>query len=260
MGYSLKGKWIRKLEFQDGGWSHFHLIIEAKDYIPHDDLYDIWGHGFAYINKMSKKRLHYFTKYIAKTADQLPNFLKVEPTRSIKIIAASPTWWHDTPKTKQTEEPKDKKLSWCVFTPTGEVFKKKTILKTEFYTRTIHSDICTILQHLVSNGSWVLGSQHEYISVVTTPNALQDAISNFADSTCIKHNIDTPNINGDAANACVAASLLLDNRGKSTLSDDYLCLSDEALDDAISLDQASALPDYYYEAIIECPNNYGAGD
>src|SRR5690606_20307089 len=66
MGQSLTGRWICKLEFQRGGWVHWHLIIVGCSSIPHRRLAKAWSHGHVWVQRCTKARVKYFAKYIAK--------------------------------------------------------------------------------------------------------------------------------------------------------------------------------------------------
>lgn len=95
LGASLRGKWFRKMEFhKDGeGWLHWHLLIDWRSRIPHEALERLWGHGFVWVNKATKRRVQYCAKYVAKTLDDLPGWLLGERARSVKIVACSPGFW-----------------------------------------------------------------------------------------------------------------------------------------------------------------------
>lgn len=88
----LRGKWICKVEFQRGGWMHFHLIILDVDRIPHEALAQMWGHGFVWVNKLSPHRIKYACKYVSK-AGSLPAWLLMERPRSVKIVRVSHGFW-----------------------------------------------------------------------------------------------------------------------------------------------------------------------
>lgn len=95
LGRSLKGKWVRKMEFQEGGWVHWHLIIVGLEFVPNAVISQCWGHGFTKTKGLNKGRVFYLTKYVAKGGVPLPSFIWGERPRSVKIIAASPGFWGD---------------------------------------------------------------------------------------------------------------------------------------------------------------------
>ena len=89
---SFVGKWICKLEFQQGGWSHFHLLLLDVDFIDHELLTRCWGRGFTYVKPLNKKNTMYLTKYVAK-GGKLPAWLYGEAPRSVKIVRVSRGFW-----------------------------------------------------------------------------------------------------------------------------------------------------------------------
>lgn len=95
LGEPLKGRWICKMEFQEGGWVHWHLILLGVNRIDHAQLERLWGHGHVWITRMTQQSRRYMTKYIAK-GDGLPAFLYAERPRSVKVIRTSAGFWHDT--------------------------------------------------------------------------------------------------------------------------------------------------------------------
>ncbi len=94
LGISLKGKWMRKMEFQDGGWIHFHLIIDYSGYIPQSDIQTLWGHGFVWVNRWKDSIANYMTKYVAKDGD-VPAWILAEKPKTVKIISVSPGFWEE---------------------------------------------------------------------------------------------------------------------------------------------------------------------
>lgn len=99
----LKGKWVRKMEFQQGGWCHFHLILIWPRGIDRALIDRCWGHGFTDVRRFEAHHVGYMSKYFGKS-DPCPAFLLHEKPRSVKIIAASPGFWHDTAPREYCEE------------------------------------------------------------------------------------------------------------------------------------------------------------
>ena len=93
LGESLTGRWICKLEFQKGGWPHWHIIILDVPKIPHDQLKRMWNKGHVDVRRMSPKNIRYVTKYTCKGGD-LPAWLLAERSRAVKIIRVSPGFWN----------------------------------------------------------------------------------------------------------------------------------------------------------------------
>lgn len=94
---NLTGDWICKMEFQQGGWVHFHIILMGIDHINHSLLTLAWGHGHTWINRLNKKRVIYMVKYVAK-GGKIPLFLYSERPRSVKIIRVSKGFWGEPSK------------------------------------------------------------------------------------------------------------------------------------------------------------------
>lgn len=103
MGIDLTGKWCRKMEFQKGGWVHFHLVIDYR-WIPQVTIAKCWGHGYVWVNAVTPKRISYLAKYAFKV-DKVPTYLLGERARSVRIVATSPGFWPcvktDQPRTIQ---------------------------------------------------------------------------------------------------------------------------------------------------------------
>ncbi|QDU55856.1 hypothetical protein Pan181_20530 [Aeoliella mucimassa] len=96
----LTGKWVCKMEFQEGGWVHFHLLLLDETFIPHEDLMRLWGHGFVDVQNGTKGKLKYLCKYVFKDG-KIPAFLLFERPRSVKIIRTSPGFWpKENPETE----------------------------------------------------------------------------------------------------------------------------------------------------------------
>lgn len=175
LGESLTGRWICKLEFQRGGWVHWHLILVGVEHIDHTMLTQIWGHGFVWIDRVTPKRLRYVCKYIAK-GEELPAFLLHEPIRSVKVIRVSPGFWgevipapdepdHDRP-------PKGWKLRDC-YQPIGAALEKSensTVLRdpeTGQY-RQIPQPLWRLVLDLCNAGCCVVGTLHGWIRIEGT--------------------------------------------------------------------------------------------
>lgn len=106
LGVDLRGKWFCKLEFQKGGWVHFHLIILDVDRIPHAACTEMWGHGHVWLRRLSQRAVRYCTKYVAK-GGALPAWLFLERPRSVKIIRVSSGFWPKPPPDDDVSEEDD---------------------------------------------------------------------------------------------------------------------------------------------------------
>lgn len=91
----LTGRWLCKLEFQQGGWVHWHLLVLGVEFISHDILSDAWGMGFVWVRRMSRTNICYVCKYVAKDGE-IPAFLYLERSRSVRIVRVSPGFWLKT--------------------------------------------------------------------------------------------------------------------------------------------------------------------
>ncbi len=101
-GDDYTGRWFCKLEFQQGGWVHWHLLIDAKR-IEHSDLQAAWGYGFVWVNAATPEKRRYLCKYVSKGGD-LPSFILTERARSFKVVRVSRGYW-DEIKPRPEDQP-----------------------------------------------------------------------------------------------------------------------------------------------------------
>lgn len=99
----LSGRWFAKMEFQEGGWVHWHVLLKWDRRIDWEAIRDAWGHGRIFVQKATPQRLRYVAKYLAKPED-VPAFLLGERPRSVKIIRVSPGFWEKDPEPSRTYE------------------------------------------------------------------------------------------------------------------------------------------------------------
>ena len=92
LGTDLTGKWLCKMEFQVGGWVHWHIIILGPTYMDQRLLTKLWGLGHVWVVRLSKTRVEYLCKYVSKTG-QVPLWILGERIRSVKVIRTSPGFW-----------------------------------------------------------------------------------------------------------------------------------------------------------------------
>lgn len=69
-------RYIRKLELQENGWPHWHLLLEYKEKLDNEDLAEIWGYGFTYTERCLNRKVPYQFKYICKNLSELPHWFK----------------------------------------------------------------------------------------------------------------------------------------------------------------------------------------
>lgn len=92
LGGSLSGRWLCKMEFQRGGWVHWHLIILGVTWVDQGELTRLWGHGYVWVRKAKERDLRYTCKYFSKDG-AIPAFIYARPIRSVKFIRTSPGFW-----------------------------------------------------------------------------------------------------------------------------------------------------------------------
>lgn len=95
LGENLSGRWFCKMEFQRGGWVHWHIIILDVEKIPHAIAKDLWGRGHVWLRRLNKSNVKYCTKYTCKGGSH-PAWLLMERPRSIKIIRVSSGFWGES--------------------------------------------------------------------------------------------------------------------------------------------------------------------
>jgi hypothetical protein len=133
LGVSFKGKWLCKLEFQQGGWVHWHIVLLGVRRIEFAVLKRCWTHGFPWISKITPRTCMYLTKYVAK-GGQLPAWIYLEKPKSVKIVRVSPGFWPEDERAPAT--PKDDYDRYgpgpgqCVdgYVPIGEKLNRRGVL------------------------------------------------------------------------------------------------------------------------------------
>ena len=124
LGRSLRGQWVRKAEFQRGGFVHWHLIIRGLRFLPHAVVASAWRHGYVWVSACTRRRLSYFAKYFAKDG-KIPAFLWAARSRSVKIVAASPGFWLSA---RGTYAPTERKPRSPVFRPICSVMERQGVV------------------------------------------------------------------------------------------------------------------------------------
>lgn len=94
----LRGKWLCKLEFQEDGYVHWHIVLLGRDFIEHALLERCWTHGYVWVERLNQKRVTYLCKYVAK-AGKIPAWLYGERPGSVRVVRVSHGFWRDrTPR------------------------------------------------------------------------------------------------------------------------------------------------------------------
>jgi len=167
---SFAGCWMRKMEFQRGGWVHFHVVLLWPERIPHDVLTECWGHGFVWVSKLDPdKHAAYVSKYVAKGGN-MPPWLYNEKPRSVKIVAASPGFWNDTERREHYDREPDPWAGLPVWKPIGRSIDEGSSIVVARDTETGHyeqieCDLGTLLDALRRNGCRVVEGTHGWVGV-----------------------------------------------------------------------------------------------
>ena len=130
MGQKLKGRWLAKLEFQEGGWVHFHVIVTGVAFLDHATVTEAWGHGHVWVSRGERSTAEYMCKYVSKEGG-IPDFLLAEKPRSLKVVRVSTGFWRDTKKQTGMKQKHSALLGLPVWVPLGkrlEDQKEKTLI------------------------------------------------------------------------------------------------------------------------------------
>jgi hypothetical protein len=119
---NLTGQWLCKMEFQRGGWVHWHLLVLGLGFIENRDVEKWWGHGCVDVKRMTPANIKYVSKYVAKDGD-FPHFLHLERTRSVRVVRVSPGFWKNVepPEESYVGERRPTWIEERVNEETGEV-------------------------------------------------------------------------------------------------------------------------------------------
>jgi hypothetical protein len=166
LGENLKGRWFCKMEFQDGGWVHWHIIILDVDRIPHDDMTRLWGRGFVWLRRLSEKHVRYCCKYVAKDGHG-PAFLYGEPPKAVKIVRVSPGFWGDPIKPKPTVG-ETRPIRFPFWKPIGDRITEcryEVIARDdENHFQTVKADFGPLLLGLIETGHPILGNTDGWVA------------------------------------------------------------------------------------------------
>jgi hypothetical protein len=100
-----------KVEFQTGGWVHWHGVILGLNRIEHDLLQECWGWGFTWVKRMTPENIAYVCKYVTK-GDSLPSFLYMEDR--VRVVRTSNGFWGEEPRPRvESDEPRPQYLHGC---------------------------------------------------------------------------------------------------------------------------------------------------
>lgn len=97
---TLRYAW--KLEFQENGMPHWHMLIDYRKSINVHELTRLWKHGRIDIQRCTDKEFPYTFKYCSKNIEGLPQwFLKYNRPRLFQTSGIFPK---DSPKKDQVSE------------------------------------------------------------------------------------------------------------------------------------------------------------
>lgn len=179
---NLKGRWCCKLEFQQGGWVHWHIILLDVNFIAHEDLARVWGHGFVHVKRMNEKNIRYMCKYVTKDGS-LPAWLLFERPRAVKVMRVSPGFWGTT----KPAPPRDldyekwgpaKPPAIPGYVPIGVKIarRNKTVVKTRRGTFRVDPTPAWLVLHMLAHGAIVGGRRKGWLWYRMRPQAWEAAL------------------------------------------------------------------------------------
>lgn len=173
LGVQLKGRWFCKLEFQSGGWVHWHLIILDLERIPHDLCTELWGHGHVWLRRLNRRNVRYCTKYTSK-GGELPYWLLMEAPRSVKVVRVSHGFWgepHDPPPDpdpcESSDRPRGMRLTAWVPLALSLINARDRFVARDGDGRYLrgHCDLSDLLARLMQSGHTIAGSRRGWVVV-----------------------------------------------------------------------------------------------
>lgn len=187
---SLKGKWFCKLEFQRGGWVHWHLLILDVGRIPHDELARMWGYGHVWVRRLNHRNVKYCTKYTVKSGG-VPLWLYGQRPRAIKIIRVSPGFWGEQragglerTKPPDEEDPYDiygpgPSPVLPIYEPIGDAIERnrdRIVARDDSgHYRHLHADLGSLLVELLELGCGVVEVHQGWLHIDGTLDDLERA-------------------------------------------------------------------------------------
>ncbi|MBL9214405.1 MAG: hypothetical protein JNG83_02905 [Opitutaceae bacterium] len=104
-GYDIK-RYASKLELQENGWPHWHLLVDTRRFIAEDMLQDIWGHGFVDVKRIKPTKWTYLFKYVVKGNEGIPQWVLDYPKR-IRVFQTSSGFFSSPSPSREKKEPAD---------------------------------------------------------------------------------------------------------------------------------------------------------
>ena len=84
--YRLRAPYAVKLEFQENGWPHYHIVFLTNRFLPYGLVSHMWGLGWIEVERIKSDEFNYLLKYITK-AQELPEW--VLHKRRIRVFQSS---------------------------------------------------------------------------------------------------------------------------------------------------------------------------
>jgi hypothetical protein len=127
-----KAPWMCKLEFQEDGFPHWHLVILGPRFIDGDRATQLWGYGFSKVKALRSEHASYLAKYVSKTGG-VPGWVKTLRPRSFKVVRVSPGFWGEQLRPRDRSEPDpptsqleaDRRNGLPVYKPLGLVLEER---------------------------------------------------------------------------------------------------------------------------------------
>lgn len=183
VGQSLKGQWFCKMEFQKGGWVHWHIIILGIVRIPHAELASMWGRGHVWIHRLNERRVRYCCKYVSKGAP-VPAWLYGEPAKSVKVVRVSPGFWGESePRPPREPDPLDEPRKrfpfWRSIGDKIEASRRTVVIRDAETGRaaTCQADFGTLLVKLLERSCGVVGNDRGWVVVDASMNDVEQVLA-----------------------------------------------------------------------------------
>lgn len=204
IGANLTGRWICKLEFQRGGWVHFHIIVLGLRFIEHAKIQTAWRMGYVHVRRLTAKASRYLSKYVAKDG-QLPAFLMLEPLGSVKVVRTSRGFWNrngpaprPTTDREAAEPPTFRIAAYCSIGDSIERRDRQTIVESRGRFRHLASPIEEVIFAQLGKGLQFAGKVGRWLHFAP-PLGRSDAARRAAAAATAErlHLINCPNRDAD---------------------------------------------------------------
>jgi hypothetical protein len=128
--------WCWKLEIHhdDGGYPHWHLLVEYKQRIPEEMLFEIerwWGLGRINVKRVKATDIRYVFKYVAKGAEDIPEWVGRHKGR-IRVFQTSKGFYtQQLPRTIERKKPLSRLVQVDLFTRLESDERKGLLVMTD---------------------------------------------------------------------------------------------------------------------------------